>query len=369
MSQYSSKRGVTFIATGSELVSGAVCNTLSPKMAHFLAVRGFEIIEHRVVDDLQSHITQAIVQSAERSRAVIISGGLGPTSDDRTRFAVAKATLQPLVFCEKIWHALVQRMELLNLSIPDINKIQAMMPQGAAHFINMHGTAAGCHISHDETEIYMLPGPPNECWPMFLDSLYPHLSRQMNHTPRCVREWLLLGVSESDIAERCDPWAQANQVELAYCVQYPYLSLKVSASTPNELAVQADDLVPLLAGQWVVGSETASVQLRQWIEQHDKTWMLDDTATGGRLQTKLYTLQTQAHFVEEQPSYYWVVDGLASLWQGGSKSGTVTCALYGADKKELFSDSQLVPARGLRSFSFATEWVCWRVLLFLRQHQ
>ena len=109
---------------------------------------------------------------------MITIGGLGPTSDDRTRFAIAKVIDQELAFSERAWQHIQDRFTGMHLQLSNSNKQQCLFPINAELLPNPHGTALGAKINNGEKTLYMLPGPPRECLPMFNDFVLPELIKQ-----------------------------------------------------------------------------------------------------------------------------------------------------------------------------------------------
>ena len=138
---------IAFLATGDEIVVGDILNTNAQSMAQTLFHEQMHVTEHRIVRDDEAHITQTILSLLENNDALIITGGLGPTTDDRTRFALAKALQKPLELHEDIWQAIInhlaKRYGLTN--IPISNQQQALFPSDAQILENPNGTAAGCY--------------------------------------------------------------------------------------------------------------------------------------------------------------------------------------------------------------------------------
>ncbi len=111
---------------------------------------------------------KAIVADAlGRSDLLILTGGLGPTDDDLTRDVVADLIGRPLEYHADIFEAIEKRFAARGLRTPEINRRQAMVPQGAAVLPNKNGTAPGLWIEHEQKLIVLLPGPPRELKPMF----------------------------------------------------------------------------------------------------------------------------------------------------------------------------------------------------------
>jgi molybdenum cofactor synthesis domain-containing protein len=357
------KNRIVFVATGSELVCGSVINTSSPWMAEQLFDCGYESTEHRVVSDNQADITQAIQAAMEPGSIVVVSGGLGPTSDDRTRFAFADALGLRLEFNESAWAAIEARFQALQLTVPENNRSQAMLPKKAAIFANKRGTAAGCYVEESQCHVFMLPGPPNECRPMFSDSVLPIIKELIQPKWLARKHWFLLGTSEGSIADVCDPLIDTDAVEIGYRVEYPYLELKLFSTDSVSLAHIANQVEPLV-DHCSVGGATASAQLHDWLAKSKQPVALRDSATGGRLLSRLLFPSTQ-HSFHDNATTVVTVRGLEGFWAGEEPQAHALHLDIEENGKAVLSVQREIPHRGLRSLELASEWVCWEWLKYL----
>lgn len=264
---------VFFIATGDELTTGDVLNTNGQKMAKSLHELGFEIPMHIVVDDQQAHIESALTFALEQADMIILTGGLGPTSDDRTRFALSAAIAKPLIEFTDIWQAICERIKIFDIELSDNNRQQALFPEDAEILPNPHGTAAGCMVRHNDTLIFMLPGPPRECLPMFTQYVLPKL--QPYACPKASKRWLLLGASEGDIAPKLDAAAGAD-VTTGYRWDYPYIEFKLFAQTDEQIEQATQRCLPLLRPYYLNKfHDNASTVLLKHLQQHSITLKIE----------------------------------------------------------------------------------------------
>lgn len=358
---------VAFLATGSELASGCVINTSSPFMAERLFECGYETVEHRVVTDGQAVISQAITDLLARYDIVIVSGGLGPTSDDRTRFALAEALGMELTFREEVWQAIKHRILSLGLPIPDNNRSQALFPVSAVVLENKQGTAAGCYVTVKGKHVFMLPGPPHECRPMFLESVLPCIQKLFPAKWSLRKHWFLLGVSEGVIAEYCDPLVQNLPVEMGYRAEYPYLELKLFAND-SALMENLSTQITTLVQDNLVGDKPASLQLQQELMRRNQRFVIKDTATGERIASRLLFPSTHPQRSSVSGPLIEVhVQGLQDFWLGQEADFHELSVEIITDNGTI-TRSRQIPHRGLRSLEMASEWVCWVWLQYLQSN-
>src|SRR5688572_6878902 len=131
------------LSIGDELVLGQTVDTNSAWISQQLAAVGCDIVAHKTVGDDQRAIEQSIRDAAQIADTLIISGGIGPTEDDLTRQAIAEVLGVPLELNQKWFDHMKAWFDKLGRTMPDTNRIQAMIPKGATMIWNTCGTAAG----------------------------------------------------------------------------------------------------------------------------------------------------------------------------------------------------------------------------------
>src|SRR5436190_1582088 len=137
------------LSVGDELVLGQTLDTNSAWISQQLAAVGCDVIAHLTVPDDQRAIEQAIRLAAGEADYLIISGGIGPTADDLTRQALAAVMNVPLELNEQWLHRLQAFFRKVGRPMPEMNRIQAMIPRGAQMIENTAGTAAGIHLKSE----------------------------------------------------------------------------------------------------------------------------------------------------------------------------------------------------------------------------
>jgi nicotinamide-nucleotide amidase len=187
------------IAVGSELLTSQRVDTNSLFITDQLNTLGVEVRRKMVVGDDRALLTASIREALDRVEIVILTGGLGPTEDDLTRDAVAAATGRQLMFRDDLRDAIAERFQRMNRKMAEINLRQAYAVDGAEALPNPNGTAAGQYLEHDKRIVIMLPGPPHEMRPMFVDQCLPRLARLL--PARVIRTlfYRVAGMGESDL--------------------------------------------------------------------------------------------------------------------------------------------------------------------------
>jgi nicotinamide-nucleotide amidase len=193
------------IAVGSEMLTPARVDTNSLFLTEQLNNFGVEVVAKHVIGDDRERVASALRRALSSSQFVIVSGGLGPTEDDVTRDAVALALDRRQVFSEEINQTLEQRYRAMNRVMPEINRRQAMVIEGAHILPNDRGTAPGQWIEERRQVVMILPGPPHELKAMFTRQCLPRLQRIV--PPLVIRtlELRISGMTESELDQAIAP--------------------------------------------------------------------------------------------------------------------------------------------------------------------
>jgi nicotinamide-nucleotide amidase len=196
---------VAIVAVGSELLALGRTDTNSPHIAAAMQCHGLAVRFTTVVGDDLGDLTDAMRHALARADLVVCTGGLGPTDDDRTR-DVAAAVLGVAMYEDAgVLAAIRDRFGRRGLTMPEINRRQAMVPAGATVVANERGTAPGLWIPADGRAMLLLPGPPREMVPMLEHALAAHVVPRWGGGLIRQRALVVAGRSESWVDERAQP--------------------------------------------------------------------------------------------------------------------------------------------------------------------
>jgi nicotinamide-nucleotide amidase len=198
-------RDAEIIAVGSELLTHDRIDTNSLFITEQLNALGVEVSRKVVVGDDRVRLEAAVRDALENVEIVVLSGGLGPTEDDLTRDAVAAALGRPLVFSQEICGWIEDRFRRFQRKMAENNKRQAFLIEGAEALPNPRGTAPGQWIELDGRVAMLLPGPPGELKPMFVDQCVPRLLRHLPPQVIRTRYYRVAGMGESDLDQLIAP--------------------------------------------------------------------------------------------------------------------------------------------------------------------
>jgi nicotinamide-nucleotide amidase len=370
-----STRKIALLATGDEICNGDILNSNSQEIAQRLVNLGMHVGMHAVTSDNIAEIEKAISFLLTSHQAVIITGGLGPTSDDLTRYAVCQALNRPLIFDEATWNSIVERLKQFGYPTPpESNRQQALFPEQATIIPNPNGTAAGCITKHENQFICMLPGPPSECLPMIDSIVIPTLIEHHFQQIAYHKSWMLFGVSEGQIAEELDALANQYDCVTGYRIFYPYIEFKIHSSNEQDF-IELSRLIDKTVAMNLIseGRETASDMLKKTLENLNFKICISDSATGGLLEYILKTPGTISHlsFSNNQPLSAdmptFILSGLHEFWQQEHTKVKTPVELnyyFQGKHKRLTAEA---PHRGERVKRFAAEWACYEINKLLGQ--
>lgn len=302
-------RTAEVIAVGSELLGTTRLDTNSLVIADRLSAIGIELRAKSVVGDDRARIAEFFRQALTRSDVVILTGGLGPTGDDLTREAVADVLGLPLAEDPAIVGAIEARFARRGIQMPDINRRQAQVLQGARVLANAHGTAPGQFLEHEERAIALFPGPQREMEPM-LQALCDGALGARAAGDRVYRtSFFVTGRSESHVDAALQPVYSAWQREsppiettiLATPGQIE-LHLSLRSADPARGATrlrEARDALIARLGEDVFSTDGRPMErvLGDLLRERRLTIAAAESCTGGLLLSRLTDVPGSSHYV------------------------------------------------------------------------
>ncbi|MBG30437.1 MAG: competence/damage-inducible protein A [Opitutae bacterium] len=232
------EKRVEVIDLGDELLLGLRENSHLVFIGDKLAARGLEIDYAQVIKDDPEEIRRAFSESWERADLIITTGGLGPTVDDLTRETIAEALGLPLVFDEEILAHVQERFARRNMEMPENNKKQCFVPEGADILINRLGTAPGLFVEKEGKILAMLPGPPRELHPMLENELIPRLAeRGILHDSESYVGFRTAGIGESSLEEKLATITnEIDGLHVSFCANQGLVDVRLSSEEHGELS-------------------------------------------------------------------------------------------------------------------------------------
>ncbi|MBA2683625.1 MAG: competence/damage-inducible protein A [Gemmatimonadaceae bacterium] len=290
---------IELLTIGDELLLGFTVDTNAAYLARQLAAIGVEIVHRTTVGDDAEKIAAAVSEAIERTGAVITTGGLGPTADDRTRPVIAKLFGRELVRDDAIVAQIEARFwRMTSAKMPQTNIVQAMVPTGARVLQNNHGTAPGLWIEDAEGRwVAMLPGVPREMRGLTADSIIPILRERIGVAPTAIisRTIRTTGIGESALSERLGELGKSvHGMPLAFLPGWAGVDLRLTSRTlaPDD-AVRALDAAERelrdVAGPVVYGDDGDDLAKLVLDSCRDRghTIAVAESCTGGLLGARL----------------------------------------------------------------------------------
>ncbi len=192
------------VCVGSELLRGKL-NTHASHISRRLSSIGLSLHEENTVSDELPEITKALQHALDHFDIVLVSGGLGPTFDDLTREAASAASGHPMALNQRLLRELQVKFKRAKYRMPDANKRQAYLLQGAEVIPNPVGTAPGQWLKLDERVLVLMPGPPSELYPMLETVVLPRLKKAFPSKPTAEAHLHFVGVPESVVDQKIRP--------------------------------------------------------------------------------------------------------------------------------------------------------------------
>jgi nicotinamide-nucleotide amidase len=286
---------------GEEIVTGQVVDSNAAWLSQQAVVLGFSVTRHTAVGDKLEDLVQLLLDIANRADCCICTGGLGPTSDDLTAEAVAKAFNLPLVFDEIAFSQIEQFFANRNRAMPECNRKQAMLPQGSIRLDNRTGTAPGFALQLGRCWFAFVPGVPSEMRNLFLDHIQAMLLDRFVLQPSQLITIKTIGIGESDLQERIGKIAIPSQVQLGFRADIGEVQTKLlfpndypqaqRESLTNEIAHAIGDAVYAIEGLKRQSHDHQTVDLISVIDQlmitQSHTLAIVETISQGLLAAKL----------------------------------------------------------------------------------
>ena len=279
---------------------GRVLNTHQQWLCRHLADLGYTVDRQVAVPDTGRDIQQAVREALGRADLIVVTGGLGPTSDDVTRDLIAELLQRPLREDAAVVAVIEGFFAQRQRPMPARTRVQALVPEGAVVLPNAHGTAPGLLIEvspnpfreRGQTSwLVMLPGPPRELHPMFREQVVPQLRQRLPLEGEFVcRTLKTTGLGESFVEEKIATPLQplvAVGLEIGYCARAGEVDVRFVARGPGaaQTVAEAERLVRALMPQHIFGEDDDQLEavIVRRLTERKQTLALAESCTGGFL--------------------------------------------------------------------------------------
>jgi nicotinamide-nucleotide amidase len=298
------------LAIGSEMLTPFRVDTNSLFITERLNAIGYDVRLKAVVADDVDELARVIDGALGWADVIVITGGLGPTEDDITRDAVARVLAAPLDIDEAIVERLRDRFAKRGMTMPEINRRQAMVPRGAIVLPNANGTAPGLWLEHGKTAIVLLPGPPREMKPMLEAVINDRLTPRSSGRGLFRRVLKIAGRAESDVDAQAQPvygkWTtRAVPISTTILAVLGQIELHLTAAAANRGEADAALDAAVAELQSVLGASVFSIDGRNLevvvgdlLRERTLTIAVAESCTGGLLASRLTDVPGSSDYVE-----------------------------------------------------------------------
>ncbi|MFI4962978.1 MAG: competence/damage-inducible protein A, partial [Legionellales bacterium] len=352
-----------------EIVHGDTLNTNGHKIAHALSSDGLPLGYHLACSDKERDLINCLSFLCEHHSIIILIGGLGPTTDDLTRFALSQFTGEPLVQNQEALTHIEHRLLAARVAMNEGNIQQSLFPASATILPNPHGSAVGCSYQWKDKTFFLLPGPPRECLPMFDNYVLPGLEHTQ-HSNKQIVKWLIFGLAESEIGHTLEEALAHTDCQTGYRLDVPYIEFKVRC-TPDLISTVKHIVDPIIIPHSIAqAGKKASIALYERIMQLKEPITIIDEATGGALQSLLVKPGTRdlVYFNNlKKTKLQFHLSGLDEYWSDQPSKGSTQVVIHYKNQTQQGGETHELPYRNALVIHYAAEWLSFRLLHLINQ--
>jgi nicotinamide-nucleotide amidase len=284
------------IGIGTEILLGQIANTNAREISERLARSGVDVLHHQVVGDNVARIAEAFRLALSRSDLVIATGGLGPTGDDVTRQGLAEALGVDIRRHGEIEDFLREKFRRLGREMPELNLVQADVPEGARPILPDRGTAPGLVAEVDGGRlVYVVPGVPTEMREMLEGTILPHLARAAGGVTIVSRVLKSVGMAEARVGELLDDlFAASHNPTVAYLasageVRVRFTAKASSAEEAERMIRPLEQEVRSRLGVHVFGADDDELEavVGRMLAERGLSLACAESLTGGELAARI----------------------------------------------------------------------------------
>ncbi len=301
------------ITIGDELLIGQVVDTNSSWMGQKLNEIGIQIKQKTSVSDDEQHIIAALEEAKGRADIILITGGLGPTKDDLTKYTLCKYFKSNLRFDDEVFLEIKKMFKARGKEVTEPNRKQAEVPEKCTVIHNSKGTAPGMWFEKDGKIFVSMPGVPYEMKAMMEKDVLRILKERFNTSVIIHKNVLTQGVGESFLSETIEEWELKlpSSIKLAYLPAFGQVRLRLTGMGENRdvLTRQIESEVAKLqsiVGEYIYGydDETLESLVGKLLKERKQTLSIAESCTGGYIAHRITTVPgSSAYFFGSVVAY------------------------------------------------------------------
>lgn len=299
---------IAILTIGNELTTGRVADINTSTIARFIWQMGWHVVSAICTGDDEEMIAQALSFSISHARALIVTGGLGPTSDDITTATIAKALHVPLYTDEAVLKGLRELFQKYNLPWTENNAKQAVFPAGAEILPNPVGTAPGYTLYHQGCHIFVIPGVPREAEIMTKEQVIPRLLKLVGgeKTFPMTKTMKTFGLSEAAVDENLkDVDFDELGITVGFYPRFPENHIVISALGTNEQEVRdrisrGEKEITQRLGRYIFAQDDQTLEgnVGALLKEYQMTISVAESCTGGLITDRLTDVPGSSDYVE-----------------------------------------------------------------------
>ncbi len=281
------------IAVGTELLLGDIVNSNAQFLSRQLALLGIDVHFQSVVGDNRNRLIKVVELAKSRSDLLIITGGLGPTQDDLTKETVCEVFDDTLRLDKEELKKLNDFFAQRNMTMPQSNKKQAMVPTKGRKIDNDNGTAPGVIFEQNGKYAVLLPGPPKEMSAMFIDKVKPWLAGMSDNVMHST-VLRISGIGESHLEPLVENLLQSSNPTSGLYAKQTEVTVRVTAKANTQLEAQkmCDEMVEKyysILGDYIYARDAHSLEqvVVENLINTNKIIAIAESCTGGMLAQKI----------------------------------------------------------------------------------
>lgn len=292
------------ICTGEEVLSGQIVDTNAAWFANVMMEHGIEVQRRVTVGDRLEDLIAVFQERSLHADIILVNGGLGPTSDDLSAEAMAKAKGEPLVENAE-WRAKMEAwFSRNNREMPASNLKQALLPESAVMVDNPVGTACGFRVKLNRAWLYFTPGVPFELKHMVEEQFLPFIKQEFGLDAKvALNKLLTLGHGESTLADKLEALELPAGITIGYRSSMPHIEIKLFARGDKAIALlpRVTNHVRQVLGTAVVAENRATLaeEIHHRLLNSGLSLSLAESCTGGMLTSQLVAFPGSSSYLHQ----------------------------------------------------------------------
>jgi len=293
------KMNAGIITIGDELLIGETTDTNATWLAKSLDDAGLHVLRIYTIEDDEEEIHSHLNEMLKDVQFVVITGGLGPTHDDVTKYALCNFFKDELVFNETVYKGIEKMMVSFGKDVSALNRTQAMIPSTCKALLNFHGTAPGMKFEFDDKTVISMPGVPHEMKYIMNEHVLPHVKGIDSDEKKIHRHIKTFGIAEADLATKLSALITQldDGIKLAFLPSPGIVKIRITAkgvsdSEALEKISKIESEILSLLGDYCFAFESDKMEsvVGNILSKNQSTLSTAESCTGGKLASILTSI-------------------------------------------------------------------------------